>query len=640
MRRQVLSDFAKYRAPRDTRNMDQICNAGASGTDFELQAHQKFLRDWVAVNAPKLRTLLLYHQIGSGKTCTSITMAMEWLRKHPKGRVRVVLPARLRTNFWDELLSPCTMNKYFSQQKYSAYVNAPTPAARKRLRAQLMEAVSKDFEVLSFDAMRRDAATAPSLKSWTDDFTRDTFLVVDEVHNMLSASYKDEMYSAMVSADRLTSTKSSTAMLFRYMVHNAHRRSKMVFLSATPVFDNAGQFVELVRILDPTFEVPRNRVAKLSEAIDHLRGKVSFFPGVSPSAYPAVEYEHHLLQATRDQDKALDVIAQKRRDNNEDDEDAFRLHERMIALVVMPPPSHPLKPSPAKLKAVAKNLKRFSPKIDLLMRIIDGRPGKHVVYSGFVAMGVDPVRTVLQSRGWVDIADVVAGRAKPKDYMTFAVWDGSTKDAAKDAIKAISNGVDNMDGRLLRVIIGSPSIKEGISFKHVQHLHMLDPVWNQSTKTQVEGRAIRFCSHSQVPVDHSTLARRVVVHTYCLEGTVDSDIYDRIIPEKQKNVATAEKALKRVALDYHLFRRLHEDGNTLRVSAVPAGKHSPVHMTYDGYIGRGAVKLAVKKASTCPKPRRPNSDNKCMAAGYTVRVNKQGFPCCYKERKSKNTQAA
>ena len=50
----------------------------------------------------------------------------------------------------------------------------------------------------------------------------------------------------------------------------------------------------------------------------------------------------------------------------------------------------------------------------------------------------------------------------------------------------------------IKVLIGSPSIKEGISFKHIQHIHLIDPVWNIAGKKQIEGRAIRFCSHFDI----------------------------------------------------------------------------------------------------------------------------------------------
>ena len=61
--------------------------------------------------------LLVYHNIGSGKTCTAITMAEEYISQNDGNQVKVILPARLRTNFIDELMSPCGMDIYISKDK-------------------------------------------------------------------------------------------------------------------------------------------------------------------------------------------------------------------------------------------------------------------------------------------------------------------------------------------------------------------------------------------------------------------------------------------------------------------------------------------------------------------------------------------
>lgn len=638
-RRQTLHEFEQFRAKRETRGMDEICTAGEGAAQgFQLQAHQEFLRQWVAAKEKQMRALLLYHQIGSGKTCTSIAMALQWLKAHPRGRVRVVLPARLRTNYWDELLSPCTMNEYFTREQYEAYANAPSAGARKRLRAELVRAVSRHFDVMSFDALRREAAAAQDLGAWAREFTRNTFLVVDEVHNLLTTGYKEERYAEMAARSRLPrGVKCINTMLMRYMVAQAHATSKMVFLSATPVFDNPGQFLELVRILDPSFAPPPQARVRLSDAVERLRGKVSFFPGVSPSAYPRVQYIKHDVRASREQVHVIQALEEDEAGQGSGDEDAFMLRQRMAAVAVMPRPGNPLRASPAKLAAAVQNLRVYAPKVEVLLRLLADEPGKHIVYCGFVDMGIDVVHAALRARGWVNLEDVVAGRAQARDYLTYCVWDGKTKDALKNVIKATANAADNMDGRRLRVVVGSPSIKEGISFKHVQHLHMLDPVWNQSTKTQIEGRAIRFCSHAQVPARHATLKRAVLVHTYRLVAeeleTSDQYIYDVLIPTKHQMVEAAEAALKRVSFDYLLFKRLHESGSpaSLQAAASPAHGESPIHLDKD-FVLRRAKDKDRQPGATCPRPRRPVAG--ACGADQELRTNKHGDPCCYKVRKA------
>ena len=70
---------------------------------FELRPYQKFIRDYLSFESP-YRGILLYHGLGSGKTCTSITIAENL--KTDKNIV-VLLPASLRSNYVNSLVNDC-----------------------------------------------------------------------------------------------------------------------------------------------------------------------------------------------------------------------------------------------------------------------------------------------------------------------------------------------------------------------------------------------------------------------------------------------------------------------------------------------------------------------------------------------------
>jgi hypothetical protein len=299
------------------------------------------------------------------------------------------------------------------------------------------------------------------------------------------------------------------------------------------------------------------------------------------------------------------------------------------------------------------------------------KTGKHVIYSSFVEHGVNIVAGLLEKKGWKNLKDV--DDSNKYKYKVFAIWDGKTEDVQKQNIKNIVNNINNINGKFLRVVIGSPSIREGISFKHMQHIHILDPVWNYSAMTQIEGRVIRFCSHVDISPNHSSLKRNVVIHQYVLmprengnlNNTVDMLIYDKIIPKKKNAVIACENALKKVAIDYFLFRRLYE--NVIKRTPIhtpassdielndnpkfPKAKKNylkkcpplrrPDEKTKECLSGfeikeedgccykRKGVKLA---KSTCPPIQRPDYiTNKCLT-GYEVKNNKHDDPCCYKIR--------
>lgn len=75
------------------------CDRQGSATDIELLIHQRIVREYLNVYTP-YRGLLLYHGLGSGKTCTSIAIA-EAAKTHK--RVFIMTPASLKMNFFSEL---------------------------------------------------------------------------------------------------------------------------------------------------------------------------------------------------------------------------------------------------------------------------------------------------------------------------------------------------------------------------------------------------------------------------------------------------------------------------------------------------------------------------------------------------------
>ena len=71
--------------------------------------HQILIDKYLDINSP-YRGLLLYHELGTGKTATSITLVNQYLRTSKK--IYVILPASLRNNYIKELLIHSDFKKY------------------------------------------------------------------------------------------------------------------------------------------------------------------------------------------------------------------------------------------------------------------------------------------------------------------------------------------------------------------------------------------------------------------------------------------------------------------------------------------------------------------------------------------------
>lgn len=618
---------------KDNRTMDEICSN--SNNTFELQVQQQFMKKMIR---KAWKHMLLYHGIGSGKTCTAITMAEEYLVQNPSGGVTVILPARLKTNFLDELISQCGFERYISNEDFMLYNDSNVSASTKvAIKKKFMAKIRKTYEIVTFEGFVASAKKSTDLRKWVTDFTKNRFIVIDEVHNMINTTYKNDVYKRIQTTHRIPpKVEGVRTLVFKYFVeHSSERDTKMIFMTATPVFDNVDQFKELVAIMSG---VDKKFLRNTKIAIENLRGMVSYFPGTSPNAYPAVKYVSENIKMSKLQEKLLQNVGGSGSDDENPLSEAFMSKQRQIGIVGI---GNTSVINQTIMDNIVNELGDYSPKIKKIVKIITSKKaGKHIVFSNFVSKGLLIIEAVLKSKGWVSYIDVLRNPALAKQhaYKVYVLWDGSLNDVHKQATKAMINSKANIAGKVIKVVLGSPSIKEGVSFKHVQHLHMLDPVWNNSAKTQVEGRAVRFCSHTEIPIN-SRLKREVAIHLYksvprsksTINMTADQKIYDVIIPQKMDEVSVAEKALKVVAIDYYLFRNMYEE--KMRSSPKTLSHISEIELSEEVELRKKGSKKPVGQ-STCPPRRRPDEAGECIE-GHVPKLNKHGVLCCYVDKKKK-----
>ena len=97
---------------------EYLNNATSLKTEKEKTAqyfpHQVLLRNYISPDTPYER-ILLYHETGTGKTCSAIAIAEGFLesQNHAARKIFVLVPGpSTMNNFQSELMSKCTTNKY------------------------------------------------------------------------------------------------------------------------------------------------------------------------------------------------------------------------------------------------------------------------------------------------------------------------------------------------------------------------------------------------------------------------------------------------------------------------------------------------------------------------------------------------
>jgi len=602
-------------------------------TKGKLLKQQVFLSSYIKDNYDKIDKMLLFHGIGTGKTCTSITIAETIMEMNKKMKILVILPARLKTNYIDELISETCkgIDRYITKEEYEKFMDTSISSKEKdKIRLTFMERIEKNYKIISYENLRYNLLKSTDFKETIAKLTKDRVIIIDEVHNLIASKIKsDELLKILKSKTINKKTPAINAVILRLLTILADRTSKIFLLTATPVFDNFGQFIQLVLNLRPDADISKiygTNKLNLDYLINLIKGKVSFYKLKDKSQFPKIKIDNLRIPLSQKQREMIEMINEEKEEINGDENegDQFCMKERQLSISVY---------DKTKSELVFSDLKTYAPKLETLFKLLD-KPGKHVIYSNFIQYCLELIGSYLISQGWSNYTKT--GSKKDK---TFVLWDASLKDKEKQEVKGILNSKMNMRGEIIKVILGSPSIKEGISFKHIQHLHQIDPVWNSSAKEQIEGRCVRYKSHEDIPEDDKELKKEVIIHNYIGTfkskdlKTCDERIYDEIMVKKKIIINEIEKLLGKVAIDYYLWTKDDISPKTRSKSSLISVKSA--EKTLLGLVKKGYVKKEKKIKNTCPKPRRPKND-KCINPKYQyLYMNKKGEKCCYAKKQNK-----
>jgi len=116
-------------------------------------------------------------------------------------------------------------------------------------------------------------------------------------------------------------------------------------------------------------------------------------------------------------------------------------------------------------------------------------------------------------------------------------------------LKALTSE-DNTHGENIKVVIISVAGSEGLDFKNIRQVHILEPWYNMNLLEQIIGRAIRNCSHKRLPFSQ----RNVELYLYGTQLTnpdieaIDLYLY-RLSEFKAVKIGTVSRVLRTSAVD-------------------------------------------------------------------------------------------
>ncbi len=233
----------------------------------------------------------------------------------------------------------------------------------------------------------------------------------------------------------------------------------------------------------------------------------------------------------------------------------------------------------------AEKLTDYSPKAATILKAIKGAEGVCFIYSRFVISGALFLAHCLEANGYTpygrserylangivspggrqcalcplrdeEHAGAPHGPFVPAKFVLLT-GDKELSPKNKEAIDA-ARGEKNVDGGIVKVVIGSQIAGEGLDLRFIRENHIFDAWFHLNKTEQIIGRAIRFCSHSLI-ADKEKRNTTVYLHVLTLPDTemetADLQAY-RTALAKAVLVGKVSRKMKLFAVDCNLRKEV------------------------------------------------------------------------------------
>jgi hypothetical protein len=230
-------------------------------------------------------------------------------------------------------------------------------------------------------------------------------------------------------------------------------------------------------------------------------------------------------------------------------------------------------------------LAQYSAKFARVIQSIEAGDGIAFVYSNYVKMGAELFAMALEEHGFRPVSgpSLLANPAhKGPSKGAYALLTSSSSEKTIAKLVSQARSERNRDGSLIRVIISSPLVAEGVDFRCVRQAHILDPWWNNSRIEQVIGRSLRTCSHTLLePKKQNCTVYLHVVRTPDRTECYDEYTYRTKVEPKAEKIARVRSVLERAAMDCPLRVVLPPDwlSDDFKITQEQSEGHASVEYT-------------------------------------------------------------
>ena len=270
----ISSLFYPYKKEIDLNKDLYSCDKKESN-DFDLLIHQKIVRDYINIFTP-YRGILLYHGLGSGKTCSSIAITEAF--KSDK-QIFIMTPASLRRNYieelkkcgdllyrknqnWQfinieenpELLEPLSyalkLKIDFIKKNKGAWLvnlkikesNYDKLSSQKQLSLdnQIVEMIKYKYQFINYNGLRNTHIDILTKNNTINPFDN-CVIVIDEAHNFISRIVNK------IEHDNMDKPKFLITKLYNYLM--IANNCRIILLTGTPIINYPNEIAIMMNIL-------------------------------------------------------------------------------------------------------------------------------------------------------------------------------------------------------------------------------------------------------------------------------------------------------------------------------------------------------------------------------------------------------
>ena len=273
----------------------------------ELFPHQEFIKRYISNDTP-YNGMLLYHGLGSGKTCSAIgiTEALRVYSKYIQGfkKIMIVASPNVQENFKLQLFNPSSLKKEngiwnisgclgnsFIEELNISEINE---MEKDVLIQKINKIISNHYIFLGYiefaniiEKLHKTKYKDKSLKNYFEG----RIIIIDEIHNIRLTSDSDN-------------AKKKVAIMLKVLVQYV-KQIRFIFLTGTPMYNDPKEIIFILNILNANdsrstltigevFDVDgelkvdpktREEIGK-KKIITYANGYISYVRGENPYAFP------------------------------------------------------------------------------------------------------------------------------------------------------------------------------------------------------------------------------------------------------------------------------------------------------------------------------------------------------------------